>query len=163
MVDERDEMDGAGGSRPPEADAPPPLDAFARRFAELLDASGKTQRQVAKELGYRHPNILSMFKTGVTRVPFDKVSSFAFMVGVDERELILLWLATYMPEMQQALERSFGSPLTEAERSWLVALRDIFGEQLPFFDADAAAVVRLLAKRRDTLASPDPGGGAHRP
>ena len=33
----------------------------------------KTQREIAAEIGYEMPNIISMFKRGESRVPLDKI------------------------------------------------------------------------------------------
>lgn len=156
MPSEGDDIeDGAWGSPAEQAHEPgPTLDAFAARLSTLLDGSDKTQRQVARELGYRHPNIVSMFKSGATRVPIDKVARLAFALGADETELVDLWLSTYMPETKALLERAVGGHLSAAERSWVEGLRRIYGREIPPLDADAEAVLRLLAKRPGEPQSP---------
>jgi transcriptional regulator with XRE-family HTH domain len=160
--DDLDDDDGAWGGETPERPRPlrePPLDAFAARVADLLEASGKTQREIARDLGYRHPNILSMFKTGVTRVPIDKVAPLAFALGADERELVRLWVSTYMPEVKAMLERSIGAELSPAERGWIDALRLAFSDRVPPLDRDAETMLRVLASRRN-MNTPEPGPGS---
>lgn len=150
-----DDQDGAWGAPAEEAgQLDPPLDAFAGRVSAMLDKSEKTQRQIARELGYRHPNIVSMFKTGVTRVPIDKVAPLAFALDTDEAELVDLWLSTYMPEAKALLERAIGGQFSAAERSWVEGLRRIYGRDVPPLDTDAEAVLRLLAKRRGEPQAP---------
>jgi transcriptional regulator with XRE-family HTH domain len=128
--------------------APSGLDPFTLRFAELLDGSSKSQREIARAMGYKHPNILSMFKAGTTRVPLDKLARFAFVLSADESDLVRLWLATYMPAALEVLERAFGGPLSPVERSWLDGLRAVFGQALPPFDEDARSMLAILAKRQ---------------
>lgn len=120
-------------------------DAFVRCINELLEKCDKTQREIASDMGYDHPNIVSMFKTGTTRLPLIKVPEFAFAVGADTRELVLLWLDQYEPEMKAMLEKVLGGSLTPNETSWLRGLREVFDGELPPFDEDARSMNRTLA------------------
>ncbi|MGR3271504.1 hypothetical protein [Thalassococcus profundi] len=40
----------------------------ARLIAEAIDASGKTQREIANEIGFERPNVVSMLKSGEMRM-----------------------------------------------------------------------------------------------
>lgn len=50
---------------------------FHQHIASLIARSGKTQKEIARGLGYTNANIVTMFKNGCTRVPADKVASLA--------------------------------------------------------------------------------------
>ena len=43
----------------------------------------KTQREIAAEIDYDKPNMISMFKRGEARVPLDKIPLLAKALGVD--------------------------------------------------------------------------------
>ena len=53
------------GKAPP---GPAVLNRFVRRIDEMINASGKTQRQIALELGYDRPNMVTMFKQGTKKI-----------------------------------------------------------------------------------------------
>lgn len=80
---------------------------FVRRIDDLINESEKTQRQIALELGYDNQNIISMFKTGCTRVPLGKVPALATALGTDRRDLVLAWMQAYEPEMLAILRTVF--------------------------------------------------------
>lgn len=60
-------------------------------------ASPKKQWEIARDVGYEKPNIITMFKQGVSRVPVEKVAPFAISLGADLAELLLLWLGELAP------------------------------------------------------------------
>lgn len=123
--------------------------AFQARLVGLLEGAGKSLREIALEMGYRHPNILSMFKAGVTRVPLAKVPDLAAALHQDEGELVRLWIDSYAPETRSILERAFGARVTEAELTWLKNLRQMLGGPVPAFDDDAInALAGYTARRR---------------
>ena len=115
----------------------PEASRFARRVDALVNASPKSQKRIASEMGYRNPNIVSMFKRGTTRVPFDKVPALALSVGADPVELLRLWLEEYQPQMVLIVERHFGAFLSAHEREWIDCLRQCcLGIQHPRRAAD---------------------------
>ena len=50
---------------------------FVRHIDRLINATDKTQRQIALEIGYERSNLISMFKQNQTRVPAEKVPALA--------------------------------------------------------------------------------------
>jgi hypothetical protein len=107
---------------------------FVRRIEGLINASPKTQRQIALEIGYDRPNIITMFKQGTTRVPVDKVAPLAFSLEADPVELLRLWLAEHEPQMLAAVEGHLGLLLSVTEREWIQALRRRFPGGLPAWE-----------------------------
>ncbi len=70
----------------------------------LIEASDKTQKQIAEELGYENANIITMFKQGLTRVPLNKVGPIAKALDIDATDFLELVMSEYMPETLMALE-----------------------------------------------------------
>lgn len=116
---------------PPAGPAPT---RFAQRIRDLIDASPKTQRQIAHEVGYAKPNIITMFKQGDTRVPVDKIGPLALSLDADAVELLHLWLPEYEPQMLATIERHLGLLLSPREQAWIEGLRRRFPEGLPSWE-----------------------------
>lgn len=96
----------------------------AQFLTHALAACGKTQREVAQELGYEHSNIITMFKKGQTKVPLAKAGSFARVLDVDPAHFFKLLLREYAPETLSAVEEFFETSfLTKNERHLLESYR----------------------------------------
>ncbi len=72
-----------------------------------LQRSGKTQAEVARDVGFSSPNIVSMLKTGKTKVPLNRVPALADTLEVPPQQLLLLCLRGYEPELMAILEEVF--------------------------------------------------------
>lgn len=90
---------------------------FVRYIAKQIDESDKTQVQIAKEMGYLKPNIITMFKQGLTKVPLEKVPLLAAALGLDAAALMDLYLSEYAPSVKHALEDVYGPKPREKERA----------------------------------------------
>ncbi|SFQ68761.1 Transcriptional regulator, contains XRE-family HTH domain [Roseivivax halotolerans] len=75
----------------------------ARLIADALDASGKTQREVAEEVGFPRQNVISMLRSGEMRLPIERAPALAHALGIDEKTLIRTAMTEYMPETWNAL------------------------------------------------------------
>ena len=53
-----------------------------------IETCGRQQNEIAAELGYERPNIITMFKKGQTKVPIEKIPAFAKVIGVDQAFLM---------------------------------------------------------------------------
>jgi transcriptional regulator with XRE-family HTH domain len=67
------------------------------QLAEFLNRNwdekvGRTNEDVAQELGYRAANMISMWRTGRTRVPLEKLPDIARLMKVDIALLLPMWL-----------------------------------------------------------------------
>lgn len=82
---------------------------FCQQLQDAIDSCGKTQGHIADMLGYGKPNIISMFKTGTTRVPMVKVPEFARLVGLNPSTLLRDWFAAFEPDQLVVIEAHFGS------------------------------------------------------
>lgn len=98
------------------------------RVASFLDAhmalSTKTLREIAEEIGYTRPNVLSNMRSGVTKLPITKVMPMAKALGVDPMRLLRITLEEYTPETLEAIEEIAGYVVTENERVMLEVIRD---------------------------------------
>lgn len=79
----------------------------------------KNQRELAREMGFLKPGMLSMIKTGATRIPFAKLPNVAAALGIDPALLIKTHLCETWPEFEDIVHEVFGGILTEAERDWI--------------------------------------------
>ncbi len=70
---------------------------FRRHVAALIARSGKSQKEIAISLGYCNANIITMFKTGDTRVPPEKVVPLARVLNEPPPALLQAWMLAYMP------------------------------------------------------------------
>ncbi|WP_248411263.1 helix-turn-helix transcriptional regulator, partial [Aliiroseovarius sp. S2029] len=59
-----------------------PYSPTANNLSDAIDASGLTQREIADRVGFNHPNVLSMMKQGVTRVPLQRIPALAQTLGM---------------------------------------------------------------------------------
>lgn len=77
------------------------------RLAEFMNKNwdrlvGRTNDDVAQELGYRASNMISMWRTGKTRVPLDRVPDVARLMKVDIAVLLPLYFDQYWGDRDDA-------------------------------------------------------------
>jgi len=108
----------------------------AEFIADRLAESDKTQREIAQECGFEHPNIITMFKNGSTKLPVNLIGALAKALDVDPAHLLRLVMLEYLPETWQCVEELMQSTLLTANELALVrAYREATG------DSDARPVV----------------------
>ena len=73
-----------------------------------LDACDRTQFDIAKEVGFEKPNMITMIKQGRTKLPLAKVGLMARALGVDPGHLFKITMQEYYPETWDALEATLG-------------------------------------------------------
>lgn len=78
------------GVQRPYADGP-----LLKLLLQRMQASGLTQREIANDLGYDKPNILTMFVRGETQIPIDRAIRLGDILGIDLVELIEKGAETY--------------------------------------------------------------------
>ena len=97
----------------------------AEYLAKMIEISEKTQKQIANEVGYTKPNVISMMKQGLIKVPVDKAPAIARALNVDPAYFLGLVLREYMPGAWAAMEQHLGGVLSENEQRLL----DVYREQ----------------------------------
>jgi transcriptional regulator with XRE-family HTH domain len=75
----------------------------AQYLTLLINNSEKTQRQIAQEIGYTKPNIITMFKQGLTKLPLEKIGPLAKALEIAPDDLFFKVMSEYMPETFEAL------------------------------------------------------------
>lgn len=78
-----------------------------------VEASPKTQKRIAEEAGFPRSNVLSMIKTGETKMPLARVPALAAALGVDELEFLSLCLKEYEPDVWSVIKRHLKTPHAE--------------------------------------------------
>ena len=111
----------------------------------------KTQREIASEIGYDKPNMISMFKRGEVKVPLDKIPLLANSLHVDPGHLFRLALEQYWPELGKTIETIFGRVVTANEEEILIKpWRGATGNLDPAPSTEiGGAVKRILSQLRD--------------
>jgi hypothetical protein len=89
-----------------------------------LMAPRKTQKQPAKEMGFKSANMLSMLRTGDAKVPFSRLSIIAEVLELDPALLLRLHLCEQWLDFENIVFEIFGGMHTKAEREWV----DYFGD-----------------------------------
>ena len=118
--------------------------------AEFLTATlatcGKAQKDVAQEMGYENPNIITMLKQGLTKVPLNKIGGLAKALAVDPVFLFRMVMREYAPETLAAIDEIFeASILTANERELIAAYRRAtHGTDATAVFADARDVIALV-------------------
>lgn len=89
-------MPKEGRGRPQERVKEGPGFKMAVWLNENLEAlTSMTNEELADRLGYQRPNIISMWRTGRTRVPLDRLPELADILGVNLGHLLMLWMDQY--------------------------------------------------------------------
>lgn len=80
----------------------------AEYITAQIEVCGKSQKQIAEEVGFPKPNILTMIKHDKTRVPLSRANKLADSLGVNRAKFMRMLLAEYQPEVLEAIEGSLG-------------------------------------------------------
>lgn len=115
-------------------------------LTKAIELSGKTQREIAREVGYPKPNVISMMKQGQTKVPIEKAPLFAKACGVDPAFFLRLVLQEYFPDAWVAIHKTFGEALTVNERALVEAYRETAPSDEIEVDVIAASRVKDALK-----------------
>ena len=113
-----------------------PRPSVAEFISDKLSQSDKTQREIAEQCGFEHPNIITMFKNGSTKLPLNRIGALAHALDVDPAHLLRLVMLEYVPDTWNAIESiTQCTLLTTNELELIRSYRQITG------DNDAAPVV----------------------
>lgn len=99
--------------------------SVAKYLENQIAICGKQQNEIAAEIGYARPNIITMFKQGLTKVPINIAPALAKSIGADPNYFTRLVLSEYMPEVLKAIEDSVGGLSTVHEQEILAVVRTV--------------------------------------
>lgn len=118
------------------------------KFVEtrLLDLRHrKTQADIAAEVGFRTPNLVTMIKSGATKLPIDRVIALSEALECDPA--FLLRLALEQSEgnaVANAIFEITGGPITKNEMVWLREIRATSGDTDPQLSLRGIDAIRSL-------------------
>lgn len=92
---------------------------------------GKTQREIAEEAGFPKANIITMFKTGLTKVPLERVPALADALGVSRTYLMRLVMGEDHPALLSVMNEVFGYHVSDNEFSIIAYVREVSGYSDP--------------------------------
>lgn len=122
----------------------PAKQSVAQFITYSIHVSGKLQKDIAREIGYDRPNMITMLKQGLTALPLDKVGPLAKSLEVDPLYLFKLVMAEYYPETFEALKDFMqGLHLSEEELAILSLYRKLTEEE-----SDSKQLVGVVMTRR---------------
>jgi len=112
-----------------------------KRILELRPR--KNQVEIATEAGFVNTNMLSMIKSGKTRLPLDRVPALARALDCDPKFLFKLAIEQSGSETTlSAIEDIFGTIVTRREVAWLAEIRDASDHVDPTLTSRARAAIR---------------------
>lgn len=120
-------------------------------LTQQINISGKSQREIADDVGYEMPNVITMMKQGKTKLPINKVPLFAKSLGVDPVHLLRIVMIQYMPDTWEILDALIGkSMVSEPEAIMLDVMRTVGqGQNVgPETEEDTAEFAAMVEKWR---------------
>lgn len=109
----------------------------------ILEMRPKTQTEIAIQTGFTNPNVLTMIKSGATKLPLDRAPALAQALEADEAYVLRLALEqTVGDTAAKAIIDILGSPISENERGWIEEIREASGHVDPRLTSRARAALR---------------------
>ncbi|HCP7805998.1 TPA: XRE family transcriptional regulator [Escherichia coli] len=102
---------------------------YAAFIAGLIESSPMSQAQIAKTIGYKNANNLSLIKSGKIPLPIDKVRPLALALGIEPSRLMMMVLEERQPELAAFLYKEGTAPLNEDEKQVLAAYNERFDKE----------------------------------
>lgn len=96
--------------------------SVADYIAKQVEISGKAQTAIAAEAGFEQNNMISMLKSGKTKLPLARVVPLAKALNVDSRHLFLLTVNEYMPEALEMFQEMIDQPVLTANELEIINL-----------------------------------------
>jgi len=76
---------------------------LAEFISHHISRSHLSQREIAKLCGFVRPNVVSMIRTGDTRLPLDRLGAMARAIDIDPFELYCRFMEEYYSETWREL------------------------------------------------------------
>jgi|TARA_R100000935_G_scaffold18953_1_gene36540 hypothetical protein len=109
----------------------------------VLELRPRTQIDIATAAGFENPNMVSMLKSGATKLPLDRVLAMAAALDTDPRRLFMLALGQHGYETQQStVEEIFQTVITTNEKKWLFEIRDASNNTDPVLTTRSRVALR---------------------
>jgi hypothetical protein len=122
-----------------------PLAAYvAKRIDALVGI--KTQREIAAELGYDMPNIISMWKHGTCKIPLGRIPALARAIHGDPAHMWRLCVQQLEEGVGAAATEIFGALVSRNEADLIAAVRLATDDADPSFDDDRLRAIAEVAR-----------------
>jgi hypothetical protein len=102
----------------------------------------KSQAVIAHEAGFTSVNMITMLKTGASKLALDRVPALARALDCDPRLLFKLALEQQGGTTARAVEEIFGVVVTRNEAAWIEELREASGHADPNLATRSRAALR---------------------
>jgi transcriptional regulator with XRE-family HTH domain len=114
---------------------------LTKRILELRPR--KSQVEIAAEAGFINVNMISMLKSGKSKIPLDRVAALAAALEVDPKWLFKMAIEQSGYETtSKVIDEIFGTIVSRNEVTWLEALRDASDNKDPALTARSRAALR---------------------
>ncbi|RBI67311.1 XRE family transcriptional regulator [Roseovarius sp. TE539] len=105
----------------------------------------KSQIEIAVEAGFVSQNMVTMIKTGASKLPLDRVPSLARALECDPAYLLRLTLEQIEGDTAaHALVEIMGTPITGNELGWLQEIREASDHSDPRMTSRGRAAIRAI-------------------
>lgn len=81
----------------------------------LSRRTNMTNEELADDMGYARSNIISMWRTGKSRIPLERLPDLSRLLNVSLAELLPMWMEQYAPTMRVEVGKMFNRLVTENE------------------------------------------------
>lgn len=85
-----------------------------------INLSGKSQAEIAREVGFAMPNMITMLKKNLTKLPIDKVGKMSKALGIDPVHLYKMCMSEYYPDTWVVVQGFLSQPLLTANELELI-------------------------------------------
>lgn len=102
--------------------------SFVTLLAEAQAACGKSDEQMAQELGFSRASVYAASKSGTMKMPAGKLSIVARALDASPSEVLESFLRETAPDLLEAVRKVWGpTGLTEGEQKVVEAYRKLTG------------------------------------
>ncbi|WP_226689399.1 helix-turn-helix domain-containing protein [Ruegeria arenilitoris] len=117
-----------------------------RRVLELKPT--KSQAEIATQVGYVNPNMITMIKQGSSKVALDRVPALAKALECDAAYLMRLAIEQSIGlTSAEAVVEVFGEPVTSNELGWLKAIRNASNNTDPRLTSRSDTAIKAIFGR----------------
>lgn len=120
---------------------------YLAKQIEIAKSMGKTQKDIALELGYDKPNMIAMMKSGDVKVPLDKVPALAKALNIEPAFLMRLAMNQYWPGFADTIADVFGTVLTPNETRIVEKIREFSKNSDPALNREVESHLRAAFKK----------------
>mgnify|MGYP003948863519 CR=1 FL=1 len=119
---------------------------LANFIEEHAKKSPYSYEELALLCGFKTSDMIYAFAHSEWKVPLDKVAPLAKALDCDKGKLFVLALKSWFSgELFNQIEECFGAvPENSAERSWIVALREIYNGDVPEMTVKTRRCLKIL-------------------